>query len=203
MMVKTKPSWPEMTGPLAEYVPRFRAELARLGYTPLSAACQLRLVAHLSGWMTAGRLNARDLDMSAAERYFAGRGSAGYANERTVEALGALLGYLRGLRAVQLPTAELVTETGLLLDRYAARLASDRGLAPRTVALNVRMARPFLQDRLAADLGIHSLRMIASLRSPRGPRSKWRASTETVYVFLAAAAVIFGTGAALYAWLGH
>ena len=48
MMAKTKPSWPEVTGPLAEYADGFRAELARLGYTPLSAACQMRLMAHLS-----------------------------------------------------------------------------------------------------------------------------------------------------------
>ena len=85
--------------------------------------------------------------MPAAERYFAARRSAGYANERTVEALGPLLGYLRGLGAVPLPSAEPVTETGLLLDRFAAYLASERGLAPRTVALNVRLARPFLQRR--------------------------------------------------------
>ena len=40
-----------------------------------------------------------------------------------------------------------MTETGLLLDRFGAYLASERGLAPRTVALNVRLARPFLQQR--------------------------------------------------------
>ena len=146
-MAKTKPSWPKVTGPLAEYADGFRAELARLGYTPLTAACQLRLIAHLSRWMTAEGLSAQDLDMPAAERYFAARRSAGYANERTVEALGPLLGYLRGLGAVPLPPAEPVTETGLLLDRFAAYLASERGLAPRTVALNVRLARPFLQQR--------------------------------------------------------
>ena len=71
----------------------------------------------------------------------------GYANERTVEALGPLLGYLRALGAAPLPPAEPVTETGQLLDRFGAYLASERGLAPRTVALNVRLARPFLQQR--------------------------------------------------------
>jgi site-specific recombinase XerD len=147
MMAKTKPSWPHVTGPLAEYADGFRAELARLGYTPLTAACQLRLIAHLSRWMTAGRLSARDLDMEAAEQYFATRRSTGYANERTVEALGPLLGYLRALGAAPLPPAEPVTETGQLLDQFGAYLASERGLAPRTVALNVRLARPFLQQR--------------------------------------------------------
>ena len=146
-MAKTKPSWPEVTGPLAEYAAGFRAELARLGYTPLSAACQLRLMAHLSRWMTAEGLSTRVLDMPATERYFAARRSAGYANERTVEALGPLLGYLRALGAAPLPPAEPATETGQLLDRFAAYLASERGLAPTTVALNVRLARPFLQQR--------------------------------------------------------
>ena len=56
--------------------------------------------------------------MPAAERYFAARRSAGYANERTVEALGPLLGYLRGLGAAPLPPAEPATETGQLLDRF-------------------------------------------------------------------------------------
>ena len=35
-MAKTKPSWPSVTRPLAEYAVGFRAELARLGYTPLT-----------------------------------------------------------------------------------------------------------------------------------------------------------------------
>jgi integrase/recombinase XerD len=147
MMAKTKPCWAEVTGPLAEYADGFRAELFRLGYTPLTAACQLRLVAHLSRWMTARGLSARDLDMPAAEWYFAARRSAGYANERTIEALGPLLGYLRRLGAAPLPPAEPATETSLLLDRFAAYLAAERGLAPTTVALNVRLARPFLQQR--------------------------------------------------------
>ncbi len=46
-MAKTKPCWPSVTGPLAGYAGGFRAELARLGYTPLTAASQRRLVAHL------------------------------------------------------------------------------------------------------------------------------------------------------------
>ena len=85
--------------------------------------------------------------MPTAERYFAARRLAGYANERTTEALGPLLGYLRRLRTAPPPPAEPATETSLLLDRFAAYLASERGLAPTTVALNVRLARPFLQQR--------------------------------------------------------
>ena len=62
-MAKTKPCWAKVTGPLAEYAAGFRDEVFRLGYTPLTAACQLRLAAHLSRWMTAEELGTQDLDM--------------------------------------------------------------------------------------------------------------------------------------------
>ena len=147
-MAKTKPSWPDVTGPLAEYAGGFRAELARLGYTPLTAASQLRLVAHLSRWLAAEGLGASALTAPVAERYFAGRRSTGYANERTVAALGPLLGYLRRLGAAPAAVAESPeTATGQLLARYASYLATERGLAQTTVALNVRLVRPFLLQR--------------------------------------------------------
>jgi integrase/recombinase XerD len=148
MMAKTKPSWPGVTGPLAEYAGGFRAELARLGYTPLTAAGQLRLVAHLSRWLAAEGLDASALTVPVVERYFAGRRSAGYANERTAGALGPLLGYLRGLGAVPAAVAATpATAAGQLLARYASYLATERGLAQTTVALNVRLIGPFLLQR--------------------------------------------------------
>src|SRR6266516_4796097 len=148
MVAKTKPSWPSVTGPLAEYADGFRAELARLGYTPLTTASQLRLVAHLSRWLAAEGLGAPTLTVPVAERYFAGRRSAGYANERTVAALGPLLGYLRGLGAAPAAVAASpATATGQLLARYAGYLATERGLAQATVTLNVRLVRPFLLRR--------------------------------------------------------
>ena len=40
-----------VSGPLEEYASGFAAELARVGYMRDAAACQLRLMAHLSGWL--------------------------------------------------------------------------------------------------------------------------------------------------------
>jgi integrase/recombinase XerD len=185
MMAKTKPSWPEVTGPLAEYADGFRSELARLGYTPLTAACQLRLMAHLSRWLDAGGLDAQTLEMPVTERYFEARRSAGYANERTVTALGPLLGYLRGLGAVPAPSAGPVTETGQLLGRYAGYLVAERGLAERTVALNVRLARPFLQQRALdrdgrlglGQLTVAEVRAFVLAQARRQPRSAKRIVT--------------------------
>lgn len=105
-----------MIGPLAEHAGGFRAELARLGYTPLTAASQLRLVAHLSRWLAAEGLGTSAPTTPVVEMYFAGRRSAGYANERTVAALGPLPGYLRELGTVPVVVAEgSVTATGQLL----------------------------------------------------------------------------------------
>src|SRR6202034_2282346 len=96
---------------------------------------QLRVVAHWSRWVAAEGLGASALTAPVAERYFAGRRSTGYANERTVAALGPLLGYLRRLGAAPAAVAESPeTATGQLLARYASYLATERGLGQLTAA---------------------------------------------------------------------
>ena len=132
-------------GPLTHYASGFEAELSRLGYTPLSATAQLRLAAELSRHLQCVGLPV--LTEDAAAEFLAGRKARECKEYVCMQALGPLLGYLRGLGAAPLPLAEPATETSLLLDRFAAWLASERGLAPTTVALNVRLARPFLQQR--------------------------------------------------------
>jgi integrase/recombinase XerD len=186
MMAKTKPSWPNVAGPLAQYADGFRAELARLGYTPLTAASQLRLVAHLSRWLAAEGLDAWALTEPAVEAYSAARRSAGYANERTAAALGPLLGYLRGLGAV--PAAVVTgpsTATEQLLASYKTYLSLERGLVASTVDLNGRLVRPFLdahaarhEDRLELrQLTAHDVASFVVGQSARRPRSDWRMVT--------------------------
>ncbi len=51
MTAMTSPSWARVRGPLAPYAGGFRVELERLGYTPLTAATHVRLMAHLSWWL--------------------------------------------------------------------------------------------------------------------------------------------------------
>jgi len=50
----TKASPVTVSGPLACYAQGFGGELARLGYTALSAGKQLHLMAHLSRWLWGG-----------------------------------------------------------------------------------------------------------------------------------------------------
>ena len=92
-----------MTGPLAPYAAGLAGELARLGFTELSARCQLGLAAHLSRWLAAARLGTAALTTAVVEAYLAARRAAGYSAYLTPKALAPLLGYLRGLGGFRWP----------------------------------------------------------------------------------------------------
>ena len=100
MTAMTSPSWARVDGPLAPYAGGFRAELERLGYTPLTAAAHVRLMAHLSRWLAREGAEASGLTPAMVEAYFAERRAAGYAGHVTGRALRPLLGYLRRLGVV-------------------------------------------------------------------------------------------------------
>ena len=106
MTAMTSPSWARVDGPLAPYAGGFRAELERLGYTPLTAATHVRLMAHLSRWLAREGAEASGLTPAVVEAYFAERRAAGYAGHVTGRALRPLLGYLRRLGVVP-PAAPL------------------------------------------------------------------------------------------------
>jgi site-specific recombinase XerD len=135
-------------GPLASYAEGFRAELERLGYTPLSAAVHVQLMAHLSRWLARKGLEGSALTQATVEVYFAERRAAGYVNLRTGRALQPLVGYLRRLGVAPPPVAVVpATPVERLLARYRDYLTVERGLAETTGDLNVRVVRPFLVDR--------------------------------------------------------
>src|ERR1035441_9770032 len=91
------------SGPLKPYAAGFEAELARLGYTPLSATVQLRLTAELSRYLEPAGLAV--LTEDAAAEFLAGRKARGCREYVHMRALGPLLGYLRGIGASPPPEA--------------------------------------------------------------------------------------------------
>jgi integrase/recombinase XerD len=123
------PSRVRVTGPLAGFAEGFAAELARLGYKPNAAADQLRVMAHLSRWMDAGRIEAAALTPQVAGEFLAARRAAGYVMWLSPKGLAPLLGYLRRLGAVPVPLPVAVTPAGAVLERYRCYLLSERGLA--------------------------------------------------------------------------
>ncbi len=166
-----------VSGPLAPFAGGFSGELGRLGYTALSTRLQLQLMAHLSRWLAAERLDAAALTPAVVERFLAGRRAAGYGNHRTAKGLAPLLGYLRTVGAVPPPApARASTPVEALLERYRRYLLVERGLSAGTVRGYVDVVRPFLAggasvegidlERLtAADVTAY---VVAACREPRG-----------------------------------
>jgi len=146
-----------LTGPLAPHATGLAGELARLGFTEMSARGQLGLAAHLSRWLAAAGLGTMALTAPVAEEYLAARRAAGYTAYLTPKALVPLLGYLRGLGVV--PEAEIAvptTQAEVLLERYRCYLLAERGLREKVARGYVDSVRPFVASCTAAgspDLG--------------------------------------------------
>jgi len=142
------PSRTRVPGPLEPYAEGFRGELAGRGYSPGAAAVQLRLMAHLSGWLAGRGLDTAGLTSALVDAYLAERRRLGCASHWTRRALAPLLGFLR--RRGVVPAEATPGPAGpveALLGRYARWLAAERGLAETTIQRNVELVRPFLAGR--------------------------------------------------------
>ena len=148
-----------MTGPLAPYAPGLAGELARLGFTELSARCQLALAAHLSRWLAAAGLETAALTTPVVDAYLAARRAAGYSAYLTPKALAPLLGYLRGLGVAPQP-AVLAPQTWAeeLVDGYRRWLLTERGLGVKVARGYVDSVRPFVAVHAAGgEAGLRDL----------------------------------------------
>ncbi|MGH8991161.1 MAG: tyrosine-type recombinase/integrase [Acidimicrobiia bacterium] len=142
------PSRVRVTGPLGPYAEGFCADLAGQGYAPSSAVNQLKLVAHLSRWMTSEGMLAEELLPEHVARFVLARRAAGYKRHfLSVRGLRPLLRYLHEVGVVPEPeVAPLSARTPVdeLLENYCTYLLGERSLAPGTVRYYVRFARLFL-----------------------------------------------------------
>jgi len=142
-----------VTGPLEPYVRGFAAELEACGYTALSAANQLRLMAHLSRWLATEGLDAGELNDAGLQAFLAERCGEGYTCWLSLRGLAPLLGYLRGRGVVPASTPPARSGPGEeLLAEYRAYLAGERGLVTSTVRAYEAEARQFLARVPAGDL---------------------------------------------------
>ena len=139
------PSRVRVSGPLGAYASGFAAELARVGYSPLGATLQLRLMAHLSRWLESEGLAPAGLTDERGRAFLGRSAGGGLQDYVTARAMAPLLGYLRGLGVV--PAASpgaAVAAAEVLLARFGEYLAVERGLAADTVEGYVLAVRPFL-----------------------------------------------------------
>src|SRR4051812_16096757 len=140
-----EPSGVRVGGPLEAFASGFVPELKRVGYSRRGATLQLRLMARVSRWLESEGLDAAGLTEVVVERFLADRRAAGYRDYVTARATAPLLGYLRGLGVAPPPAPRAsVTATEVLLERFGAYLAVERGVTAETVEGYVHAVRPFL-----------------------------------------------------------
>jgi integrase/recombinase XerD len=150
-----------MVGPLTPYAGGLAQELARLGFTTLSARGQLRLAVHLSRWLAEAGLGTMELTPVTVEAYLRARRAAGYTAYLTPKALAPLLGYLRRLGvAPYAETAVPATPVEELLERYRGYLLAERGLQVKVARGYVDLVRPFVASRAGAE-GVRLERLTA------------------------------------------
>jgi integrase/recombinase XerD len=143
----SKMSVVNVVGPLAAYAPRFGHELKDSGYTDLSVAGQLRLMAHVSRWLDREGIEVTALTPERIEAFCTARRAEGYTNLRTPRAIRPLQEFLQSqgvLPPPQVPQPESAQER--LLERYRSYLVSERGMVEQGVSRWVQVGERFLAD---------------------------------------------------------
>jgi integrase/recombinase XerD len=148
-------SWTKVkvAGVLAPYASGFGRELRSCGYTDVSTAEQLRLMAHLSRWMAREGLDALSCEQIAA--YCEARKADGYVARLTPASLGRLQAFLRarGVLSAPLAAGPPASPEEQLLGRYKAHLVDERGLVPAVVSQYLKAAALFLAAYPGAAVG--------------------------------------------------
>jgi site-specific recombinase XerD len=141
-----------VTGPLEPFAVGFAGELSVQGYRGQGIGHQLRLVAHLSGWLAEENLEVASLTGATVGRFLVARRAAGYKQWLSQRALEPLLVYLRALGQAPLPSVprpEGPVEE--LLCRFRDYLIVERGLAAPSARRYAEAVRPFLASRLTPE----------------------------------------------------
>jgi integrase/recombinase XerD len=146
-------------GPLAPAATGLWDELRERGYSPERVRARMRLVVELSRWMAERELGLAELNVDVLEELLAHARSL----PRPVRAGNwfssfserDVLAYLRELGIMEPAVAPVPTQVDLLVARFVAYLARERGVTNRTsVYWYARIARAFLTGRVDPDSGV-------------------------------------------------
>lgn len=130
----TSPFDVRVSGPLVPWRSGFCEELDRRGYTSLSIGNQVRLLAHVSRWMTETEVGLDALCEVSCAEFLRARRSAGYRSFLSARALAPLLDFLRGEGVVPEPVVlEVEGPLSELLACYRVYLVEERALMATTV----------------------------------------------------------------------
>ena len=135
-------------GPLGPFAIKFKSALSAAGYTPLTTASELRVVAHLSRWLDTCGMAVADLTSERVELYLRARRAAGCSASCSRRSLAPLLEVLStlGVLPVEQPASTASSATDVVVASFHGYLLRERGLAGSTAAAYVERARRFMAD---------------------------------------------------------
>jgi integrase/recombinase XerD len=135
-----------VTGRMASHSANYRDWLLAKGYSEFSSNNLLGVMAHLSRWCDARRLDPAELDFEKTERFLRHRRRVGYTAFRSRRGLQVLFEFLIDIGVLRDVPIQKVEETPLtaLLSVYQTYLERERRLTQTTVAQYQNVARQFL-----------------------------------------------------------
>jgi integrase len=171
-----------MTGPLISHVEGFAAELTAHGYTDLSLANQLRLMADLSRWLHAAEMLVEEIDCDIVARFLAKRRHT-HTRFITERALAPLLQYLEMAGVVSVVAPDRRPHGELLRD-YERYLVEERGVLPARRDLCLAVAAEFLDGKRAGSIKAKDVTQFVDARAGRPGLSGVLSALRSVLRFL-------------------
>ena len=134
------------SGPLAAYKDGLVSDLRGQRYTPLSSASLVRLMAHLSRWLSSKHLHVDDLTADRLDEFLRHRRRAGYTAFLTCRGLRPIVGYLNRVELLPVEKKKVPEQTPLdkLIGRYESYLVRERALSTGVVRQYQKTTRHFL-----------------------------------------------------------
>lgn len=145
-------------GVLAEYKLDFAKCLEGLGYAPLSALNQVRLMAYLSQWLDAEGIELEQLDEFRVEQFLSFRRDQEHSAWIAPGSLRVILKFLGSVGLVSAAVSPVpVTSAEKLVAEYTTYLATERGLVQATIKQRRSLAELFLEELGSDSAGLHQL----------------------------------------------
>jgi integrase/recombinase XerD len=172
-----------IAGPLVPYLDGFRAELAAYGYTGLSAANQLRLMADLSRWLDRTRLVVEQVDRGVVARFLAKRRRT-HTQFNTDRAIKPLLRYLEDIGVVVLESAPDRRPKREVLRAYERYLVEERAVLPARQAAYFVVADDLLRGRRVSTLTAGDVTRAVDAHASKPGFAGWLSSLRSLLRFL-------------------
>lgn len=153
-----------ISGPLSPHADGFAAELTAHGYTDLSLANQLRLMADMSRWLEADRIRVDGIDHEVIARFLAKRRRT-HTQFTTQRAIAPLVRYLEAAGAIDSTTTSESRPRSELLEEYERYLVDERAVAPARRDLCISIAEKFLAGKRVQTLKAKHVTRFVDARS--------------------------------------